>query len=131
MGEGSIEGGMVRCPWHGWDYDPVTGLVTVTFEPGETSREVRFTTHTDDLEEGTEQFLALLSNPTNATIADGTGVVEITDVFTPPAPPEPPEPTPRARRRRHPAGAAQPGVDRRRGLGPARPAVGGIPFRMG
>ncbi len=25
LGEGSIEGGMVRCPWHGWDYDPLTG----------------------------------------------------------------------------------------------------------
>ncbi|MGB3606040.1 MAG: thiamine pyrophosphate-binding protein [Psychroserpens sp.] len=26
LGEGSIENGMLRCPWHGWDYDPCTGL---------------------------------------------------------------------------------------------------------
>ncbi|HEY5888619.1 MAG TPA: thiamine pyrophosphate-dependent enzyme [Acidimicrobiales bacterium] len=25
LGEGSIEKGMLRCPWHGYDYDPVTG----------------------------------------------------------------------------------------------------------
>ena len=26
LGEGSIENGLLRCPWHGWDYDPLTGL---------------------------------------------------------------------------------------------------------
>lgn len=25
LGEGSIEGGLLRCPWHGYDYDPLTG----------------------------------------------------------------------------------------------------------
>ncbi len=25
LGEGSIENGLLRCPWHGWDYDPQTG----------------------------------------------------------------------------------------------------------
>jgi thiamine pyrophosphate-dependent acetolactate synthase large subunit-like protein/nitrite reductase/ring-hydroxylating ferredoxin subunit len=25
LGEGSIEGGYLRCPWHGWDYHPTTG----------------------------------------------------------------------------------------------------------
>ena len=25
LGEGSIEGGWLRCPWHGWDYKPLTG----------------------------------------------------------------------------------------------------------
>ena len=25
LGEGSIENGLLRCPWHGWDYDPVSG----------------------------------------------------------------------------------------------------------
>ncbi len=25
LGEGSIENGMLRCPWHGWDYHPCTG----------------------------------------------------------------------------------------------------------
>ena len=26
LGEGSIEGGMLRCPWHGWDFNPCTGM---------------------------------------------------------------------------------------------------------
>lgn len=25
LGEGSIETGSFRCPWHGWDFDPLTG----------------------------------------------------------------------------------------------------------
>ena len=25
LGEGSIEDGWLRCPWHGWDYHPLTG----------------------------------------------------------------------------------------------------------
>ena len=25
LGEGSIEHGLLRCPWHGYDYDPLTG----------------------------------------------------------------------------------------------------------
>jgi thiamine pyrophosphate-dependent acetolactate synthase large subunit-like protein/nitrite reductase/ring-hydroxylating ferredoxin subunit len=25
LGEGSIENGMLRCPWHGWDYHPTSG----------------------------------------------------------------------------------------------------------
>ena len=25
LGEGSIENGMLRCPWHGWDYCPLSG----------------------------------------------------------------------------------------------------------
>jgi pyruvate oxidase len=25
LGEGTIENGVLRCPWHGWDYDPITG----------------------------------------------------------------------------------------------------------
>lgn len=24
LGEGSIEKGLLRCPWHGYDYDPLT-----------------------------------------------------------------------------------------------------------
>ncbi|MEO0325417.1 MAG: thiamine pyrophosphate-dependent enzyme [Myxococcota bacterium] len=27
LGEGSIENGWLRCPWHGWDYHPTTGEV--------------------------------------------------------------------------------------------------------
>ena len=26
LGEGSIENGMLRCPWHGWDFHPQTGI---------------------------------------------------------------------------------------------------------
>ena len=76
------------------DYDPVTGLVTVTFAPGETSIEVTFSTNEDNLEELREQFLVNLSNPTNATIADDTGIIEIKDDFKPPSPPPPPPPPP-------------------------------------
>ena len=25
LGDGSIEKGLLRCPWHGYDYDPITG----------------------------------------------------------------------------------------------------------
>ena len=25
LGEGSIENGWLRCPWHGWDFHPCTG----------------------------------------------------------------------------------------------------------
>ena len=25
LGEGTIENGILRCPWHGWDFDPHTG----------------------------------------------------------------------------------------------------------
>ncbi|MCK5730567.1 MAG: Rieske 2Fe-2S domain-containing protein [Draconibacterium sp.] len=27
LGEGSIENGILRCPWHGWDFHPCTGQV--------------------------------------------------------------------------------------------------------
>lgn len=28
LGQGTIEGGKVVCPWHGWQYDPKTGQTT-------------------------------------------------------------------------------------------------------
>ena len=31
LGEGSIENGWLRCPWHGYDYDPLTGVPPVGF----------------------------------------------------------------------------------------------------
>ncbi len=34
LGEGSIEKGLLRCPWHGWDYDPITGRSPGGFEDG-------------------------------------------------------------------------------------------------
>jgi pyruvate oxidase len=32
LGEGSIEGGLLRCPWHGYDYDPLTGAPPPPFD---------------------------------------------------------------------------------------------------
>ena len=34
LGEGSIENGLLRCPWHGWDYDPCTGRSPGGFDDG-------------------------------------------------------------------------------------------------
>lgn len=34
LGEGSIENGLLRCPWHGWDYDPLTGRSPDGFDDG-------------------------------------------------------------------------------------------------
>jgi thiamine pyrophosphate-dependent acetolactate synthase large subunit-like protein/nitrite reductase/ring-hydroxylating ferredoxin subunit len=38
LGEGSIEKGWLRCPWHGYDYDPLTG----TPPPGFTDAPTRY-----------------------------------------------------------------------------------------
>jgi len=32
LGEGSIETGLLRCPWHGWDFDPITGETPGEFD---------------------------------------------------------------------------------------------------
>jgi len=34
LGEGSIENGMLRCPWHGWDYHPCTGKSPGGYDDG-------------------------------------------------------------------------------------------------
>ncbi len=34
LGEGSIEKGWLRCPWHGWDFDPHTGQSPGALEDG-------------------------------------------------------------------------------------------------
>ncbi len=34
LGEGSIEKGLLRCPWHGWDYDPLSGKAPGGFDDG-------------------------------------------------------------------------------------------------
>lgn len=34
LGEGSIENGMLRCPWHGWDFDPTTGKPPGGYDDG-------------------------------------------------------------------------------------------------
>ena len=40
LGEGSIENGLLRCPWHGWDYDPLTGKAP-GFDDGVTTYPVK------------------------------------------------------------------------------------------
>jgi thiamine pyrophosphate-dependent acetolactate synthase large subunit-like protein/nitrite reductase/ring-hydroxylating ferredoxin subunit len=34
LGEGSIENGLLRCPWHGWDYHPCTGKAPGGYDDG-------------------------------------------------------------------------------------------------
>ena len=34
LGEGSIENGWLRCPWHGYDYDPISGAPPEGFSDG-------------------------------------------------------------------------------------------------
>ena len=34
LGEGSIESGWLRCPWHGWDFHPLTGKPPGGFDDG-------------------------------------------------------------------------------------------------
>lgn len=40
VGEGSIENGWLRCPWHGYDYDPLTGSPPEGFSDAVTAYEV-------------------------------------------------------------------------------------------
>jgi pyruvate oxidase len=40
VGEGSIENGWLRCPWHGYDYDPSTGKPPEGFTDAVTAYEV-------------------------------------------------------------------------------------------
>jgi len=56
----------------GADYAARTG--SVTFAAGETVKTVSIGIHGDTLAEGDETFTLLLSNPTRAVIADGTGI---------------------------------------------------------
>jgi thiamine pyrophosphate-dependent acetolactate synthase large subunit-like protein/nitrite reductase/ring-hydroxylating ferredoxin subunit len=34
LGEGSIENGFLRCPWHGWDFHPLTGKPPGGYDDG-------------------------------------------------------------------------------------------------
>ncbi|MEL7089221.1 MAG: Rieske (2Fe-2S) protein, partial [Planctomycetota bacterium] len=34
LGEGTLENGMLRCPWHGWDYCPHTGKPPGGYDDG-------------------------------------------------------------------------------------------------
>ncbi|HUR18575.1 MAG TPA: Calx-beta domain-containing protein [Acidimicrobiales bacterium] len=61
----------------GSDYTAATG--TVTFAPGETSRNISLAVLPDNLDEDNETFTVDLLVATNATIADAQGQVVITD----------------------------------------------------
>jgi hypothetical protein len=51
----------------------------VTFAPGETSATIAVTIVADTVNEPDESLSVVLSNPSNATIADGIGIVTILD----------------------------------------------------
>jgi pyruvate oxidase len=40
LGEGSIENGLLRCPWHGWDYCPLSGKPPGGYDDGVTTHPV-------------------------------------------------------------------------------------------
>ena len=62
LGEGSIENGILRCPWHGWDYHPCTGKAP-GFDDGVEAYEVK--------EENGAVFVGLLEEKTHQeTISD-------------------------------------------------------------
>ena len=61
----------------GQDYTAKSGMVT--FQVGQTCKNIAINIIDDNNDENTENFRIILSNPQNATIADGTGVVTITD----------------------------------------------------
>lgn len=68
----------------GLDYLPATG--TLSFPPGTTTQPIGVTVLGDADVESTEQFVVTLSNPSNASIADGSGLGSIyehtTVIFT-------------------------------------------------
>ncbi|WP_298544558.1 thiamine pyrophosphate-dependent enzyme [uncultured Aquimarina sp.] len=63
LGEGSIENGLLRCPWHGWDFDPCTGLPPGGYDDGVTTFEVK--------EDGDAIFVGIPEEPKHEdTISD-------------------------------------------------------------
>ncbi|HKU76166.1 MAG TPA: FG-GAP-like repeat-containing protein [Pyrinomonadaceae bacterium] len=61
------------------DYDTFSGLATLEFAPGETSKNTQVSIRMDNVFEPDETFFIDLSNPTNATIADAQGQATITN----------------------------------------------------
>ncbi|NOR87899.1 MAG: Rieske 2Fe-2S domain-containing protein [Bacteroidales bacterium] len=62
LGEGSIENGILRCPWHGWDYHPCTGKAP-GFDDGVDAYQVK--------EEDGVVFVGLMEEPPHEdTISD-------------------------------------------------------------
>lgn len=63
------------------DYTPATGGVTIS--PGQTTSTISIQIKVDTLSEDNETFVVNLSNPVNATIADGTGIGTISNDDSP------------------------------------------------
>jgi thiamine pyrophosphate-dependent acetolactate synthase large subunit-like protein/nitrite reductase/ring-hydroxylating ferredoxin subunit len=63
LGERSIENGLLRCPWHGYDYDPITGRPPAGFSDGVTGYPV------EERPDGVYVRLPELSPPAR-TVAD-------------------------------------------------------------
>ncbi len=75
------------------DYHERDGMLN--FPAGQTTRTVTVKVHGDTLDEDDEFYFVNLSDPTNATIADGQGIgTIIDDDGAPPPPPPPPAPPP-------------------------------------
>lgn len=82
----------VRVDWQtaagsataGSDFQPAS-LSTLSFNPGETTASVTVSAIGDTAIESDETFFVVLSNPVNATIADGQGEIVIGDDDAPPA----------------------------------------------
>jgi hypothetical protein len=74
------------------DFTATFGLLS--FPPGQTSKTVNVAVHGDVLFEPDESFFVNLTNPVNATIADGQGAGTITNDDLPPPEPPPPLPPP-------------------------------------
>lgn len=71
----------------GSDYVAKSG--TLTFAPGETQKTIQVAAIGDAVVEANEGFTVVLSNPSGATLADGSGAGTITNDDTPPPPPVP------------------------------------------
>jgi pyruvate oxidase len=67
LGEGSIEKGLLRCPWHGYDYDPATGA-----PPGALAEHLDDQVPAYDVEEGPDGVRVLLPDhlAPSRTVAD-------------------------------------------------------------
>lgn len=65
LGEGSIENGMLRCPWHGWDYCPLTGN-----PPGDLEVEDALETFPVEIREDGIYVALAVEKPHTRTISD-------------------------------------------------------------
>ncbi len=68
------------------DVDFTGDLGTLTFLPNETSKTISITTLEDEINDAGEQFTVVLSNPSRATIADGSAVGTINNTDLIPVP---------------------------------------------